>query len=125
MKKNSLMVIDDDSDIRNSVKDLMEINGYDVLLAENGKTGLELLKSLPEEELPSLIFLDLMMPVMDGSKFMEIINNDHVSTLAKIPIVVASAKGQMTQTFIGENVHVLRKPFDVEHLMDLVEKYCR
>ena len=65
-----LLVVDDDSSVRESMSALLDANGYSVQQAENGQRALELLKKMPH--LPCLIVLDLAMPVMDGRGFLKL-----------------------------------------------------
>src|SRR5215470_10420401 len=59
----NILLIEDDEDIRAIIKDALEWDGYHVYTASNGKEGMEILPQMPA---PSLILLDLMMPVMNG-----------------------------------------------------------
>ncbi|MFP5384896.1 MAG: response regulator [Bacteriovoracia bacterium] len=113
---NSL-VIEDDEAIRESLKLLLEFEGYTVYTASNGKEGLEILKEIPR---PCIIFLDLMMPVMNGWDFIETIEKDVV--LAKIPVVIVSAFADS-----GKSLHVkgiVKKPIDINVLMKIANQYC-
>lgn len=82
---NEILVIDDDEGIREALQLTLEMEGYTVFTAANGKVGLEFLSS----QMPRLILLDLMMPVMNGWAFLEAVEKDPV--LATIPIVVMTA----------------------------------
>ena len=64
-----LLVVDDDSSVRESMSALLDANGYSVQQAENGQRALDLLKTMPH--LPGLIVLDLTMPVLDGRGFLK------------------------------------------------------
>lgn len=83
----SVLVVDDDDDIRESLIGFLEAEGYRPIGAPNGRQALELLAAL--ESPPHLIVLDLMMPVMDGRRFRE--EQLRSPTLAKIPVVLISA----------------------------------
>ena len=65
--QKSILIIEDDRDILEVLKDLLESEGYTVSTAENGKMGIEVLQALNEP--PKLILVDLMMPIMDGLQF--------------------------------------------------------
>ncbi len=58
-----ILVVEDDAGIREALRMILELEGYNIREASNGKEGLEVLKSMPR---PCLILLDLMMPIMDG-----------------------------------------------------------
>jgi len=110
-----VLVVEDDPDIRGTVKDLLQAEGYEVFEAENGRSGLQMLETVAR---PCLILLDMMMPVLDGHGFMELLRSDEA--LVSIPVVVVSAgpaSARGTQGFI-------RKPFDLDQLVDVVKQYC-
>lgn len=117
-----ILIIDDDDDIRETLKEALEFEDYQIETAYNGSHGLESLKAM--DQLPRLIILDLMMPVMDGSKFLETIHSEFPDTFAKIPVILASAKGSLSN---HENSHLaqerIKKPVDLDELYRVVEKY--
>lgn len=119
----SILIIDDDADIRETLKEALEFEGYTASTATNGLNALDYLKKAPE--LPGLIILDLMMPVMDGSMFLEVIHRDHKDTFARIPLILATAKGCSANT---PNSHLafdrIRKPLDLDDLYAAIRKHC-
>ena len=122
MQSKHIMVVDDDRDIRDALTEALSFEGYDVFCAENGKVALDHLKCLKSDELPGCIILDLMMPVMNGSEFLEEI--DHETTeISRIPIVVASAN----LDYRVDEKHVvskLRKPMDIDQIFDAAHRFC-
>jgi CheY-like chemotaxis protein len=116
-----ILVVDDDPDIRDSIAAALEIEGYTVLLAENGRVALDLLLSLKESDFPRCIMLDLMMPVMTGEEFLAAIEKDHHS-LKIIPVIVASANGSLLQNKISAK-EILKKPIDINDLYRIALKY--
>jgi PAS domain S-box-containing protein len=84
--KSRILVVEDDPQNRDMMRRTLEKHGYISAEAENGKAALELLA----REIPALILLDLMMPVMDGFEFMEILRQ--TPKFANIPVVVVTAK---------------------------------
>jgi CheY-like chemotaxis protein len=122
MKK--IMLIDDDIDIRESMADAFNNEGYKVLCAENGVEALEKLSHLPKEEIPGCIILDMMMPVMDGPTFLE--EFDHVSgPVSEIPVIVASANLNYQKIPMKHVVQKMTKPMDLELLFHTAHKYCK
>lgn len=114
---NTLLVVDDDADIRAVLQDFLEGEGYDVATAGNGREALTVLR---ENGVPCVILLDLMMPIMDGWQFLEFKNTDE--QLARIPVVVISAyRDQLPRQGIAE---VLAKPIDVDRLLTVVQHHC-
>lgn len=125
MQFKSVLIIDDDEDIRETIGQALELEGYTVHSAIHGQDGLKVLESL-SGDFPGMIILDLMMPVMDGSQFLEFVHTNKKDSFARIPIILASAKGNH-----GDHVHaklaseVLKKPLDLDELYAVVKKYCQ
>ena len=119
MKK--ILVIEDDVYIRDSVKELLEEEGFQVMCAANGKEALDTLWT--ESELPQLILLDLMMPIMDGYDFCKIQESD--PRLRSLPVVLISADGQVEKkrARIGSR-EVLKKPLSIDTILNTVERFC-
>ena len=87
MNRHKVMVVEDDSEIREALLEILEENGCDAVGAVNGERALAYLRST--DSLPCLILLDLMMPVMDGHEFRQCQHED--ATLARIPVIVMTA----------------------------------
>lgn len=117
--KKKILVIEDDRDIRRNLKDLLESEGYFVVVADNGQTALDLLAQ--PADLPSAILLDLMMPVMDGFQFRE--QQAKITRIAGIPVVVMSADNRLDEKkHILRAAHALKKPLDIDMILELVKK---
>lgn len=117
----SILLVEDDSDIRSALENFLEEEGYPVETAENGKEGLKKLEELDEKEKkPGLVLLDLMMPVMNGWEFLE--EKNHRPPLSKVPVLVISAVPGSPR--IPGALGFLKKPIDLNRLMDFVELYC-
>jgi DNA-binding response OmpR family regulator len=117
----TVMIVEDDREIRISLKDILEDEGYNVLSASNGQEALEMLYTA--DSLPCFIILDLMMPVLDGIGFRKVqaIN----SQLSMIPTAIVSADGQLTKKAELAGVNdFIKKPINLDELFALVKKYC-
>lgn len=114
---HSILVVEDDEDIRTAVIDLLESEGFHALPASNGKIALDLLKEIPK---PCLVLLDMMMPIMDGREFLDEVMKD--SYLAPIPVLIVSAIADKTNT--AGSVGFLKKPIDIDMILSVVSKYC-
>ena len=121
MKRNdayrSVLIIEDDDDIRDGLRQLLEAEGYIVDAAQDGREGLAL---AAQSSPPRVILLDLMMPTMNGWEFLEARRKD--PRLAKVPVVVVSATGHPAR--LGEVTAFFRKPVDVERLLEVVHHFA-
>ncbi len=120
-EKRYIFVVEDSKEIRDLIKILYEGEGYRVEFASDGKEALEMLRA--GAELPALILLDLMMPVMDGFQFRAEQEKD--PRLSSIPILVmsADAAADIKAMKLGAKGY-LRKPVSVDTLVEVAEKYC-
>jgi CheY-like chemotaxis protein len=115
----TILVVDDDPDLQEALADLLQSRGYRVSSADDGAKALQW---LGQSEAPCLILLDLMMPVMDGHEFLARRNAHPV--LADIPVVVISAGHHPRGSVVPGAAEVLYKPFEADHLMRIVQRYC-
>ncbi|WPU63764.1 response regulator [Peredibacter starrii] len=112
-----ILIVDDDPNIREALKEYLEFEGYEVRVAGNGQEALALLKI---NEKPCLILLDLMMPVMNGWEFARAAALD--AGISQIPIVVTSAFIDKVEDIKARGL--LSKPLDMEQLMGLANECC-
>lgn len=111
-----VLVVEDDASIREVISDVLQDKGYRVLPAANGADALRLL----ETDLPDVVALDLLMPVMHGWAFMEMYLEKTGG--APIPIVVVSVNPALPRSYARFGVReVVSKPFDVDDLLQAVE----
>jgi CheY-like chemotaxis protein len=111
-----VMVVEDDAETRELIAEVLRDDGYAVLTAANGAEALASLRAgLPP---PTLILLDLMMPVMSGWQFLDERAGDQ--TLARIPVLVLSADPTRQLASSRGVVAVVGKPFDLPRLLKLV-----
>lgn len=115
-----LLVVDDDTDLREALEEVLRDAGFDVVVASNGREALEVLARA--RPLPGLVLLDMMMPVLDGHGFAQGL---HASPDWKdIPMVVFSASaGNATAAREVGACACLRKPVDVEVLVETVGQH--
>ena len=118
-KENRVFLIEDDQDIRSSIIEVLEDEGIPIEWATNGEEAMERL--LSAESKPSLILLDLRLPVKDGFQFRsEQLSNPQ---LADIPVVVISADGKLQEKTQDLGISgLLRKPVDIEQLVNTVRE---
>lgn len=112
-----ILIVDDHREIRQVMAELLEINGYQVAGAANGREALALLE---EHEPPCLILLDLMMPVMNGWEFLAELRGRE--DLAGLPVVVVSAYEDRAPR--DQVQAVIKKPIEFPRLLRQVEIFC-
>ena len=115
----TVLIVEDDNDTREMLGRFLELEGYKVETAENGKRALERLGSGVGA---CVILLDLMMPVMDGWQFRQEQIRD--ASLADIPVIVVSAAGRERLEKIHADAY-LSKPVDLDELLGCVTQFCR
>lgn len=113
----TVLLVDDDFDLRDALVPILEYEGHRVVSAANGQEALDRLQSMAP---PSVILLDLMMPVMNGEEFRAEQLRD--PRLASIPVVVLSAHAYAEQRAAQIGARCLKKPFDVDVLLDEVRR---
>lgn len=121
MACNPILIIEDERDARESLRQLLQLEGFHATTAENGKVGLEMIQN---DQQPCLILLDLMMPVMNGWQFLEALNNDHQHVLRSVPLIVISAAADVGETPQSLGCRVMRKPLDFDQLLRAAREHC-
>lgn len=118
---STVLVVDDDRDLRDALCGALEESGFSAVGASNGREALDYLRS--DVEKPALILLDWMMPVMSGSEFRDEQVRD--PKIADIPVIVVSAhvKADLFGVSLGIKT-LLRKPFPLGELIAQVEKHA-
>jgi CheY-like chemotaxis protein len=114
-----VLVVDDDGDIREALRDVLEDSGYLVHTAADGREALVVLRREPHV---SLILLDIMMPVMDGWEFRA--EQVHDAAIADIPVVVITAVGDADEKARAmAAAGALRKPVRLKDLLAAVAAF--
>lgn len=118
MEKDKILLIEDDADIREGVRILLESEHYEVIEAENGRAGLKKL-----DETTDLVILDVMMPGMSGLKTCE-----EIRKFSYVPILFLTAKAQESDKLIGLMAggdDYLAKPFSYAELLGRIKALLR
>jgi two-component system, chemotaxis family, chemotaxis protein CheY len=115
--EHTILVVEDDPEIRDAIADTLEMAGYRVATAENGALALAAI----ERGLPRLVLLDMRMPVLDGWGFARALAERNV----KLPILVVTAARDARQwaAEIGADGFIA-KPFGVKDLIAAVKGLC-
>jgi CheY-like chemotaxis protein len=111
------LVIEDNLEIRENTTEILELAGFNVIMAVNGKDGV----SMASSKAPDIILCDIMMPEMDGYDVIKQLKKNIVTSRIPFIYVTASAeKSEMKMAMdMGADGYV-RKPFDVKELMDTI-----
>ena len=118
MKKEQVLIVEDDADIRDGVRILLESEGYAVMEAEDGRQGLYCLNDEVD-----LVILDVMMPGMSGLRTCE-----EIRKISNVPILFLTAKAQESDKLIGLMAggdDYLAKPFSYAELLGRVKALLR
>lgn len=121
-----VLVVDDDRSIRETLRCVLEDEGYDVLEAPDGMAALDLLRSTPT---PSVVLLDLMMPRLDGVGVLDAVVHDRRLASQNAYIVITANRYRLdtraTHLLSDLHVPVVPKPFDMDSLLDAVALAAR
>jgi DNA-binding response OmpR family regulator len=109
-----ILIVDDDAAVRGLVRDVLEIEGYEVTVAEDGFAALRRI----DAERPDCVVLDVMMPGMDGHAVLSRLRAaDNGSALPVVMLTAASDDAQAWQAWSGGVDYFLAKPFDPSELL--------
>ena len=115
----TILIVEDESNIRELLRMYLEQEGYTVESAQNGSEGLRTFKRVH----PDLVLLDLMMPVMDGNQMIR-----ELRTFSKTPVIMLTAKGEMMDKVAGLELGAddyITKPFEMREVMARVKAVLR
>lgn len=124
LKPKKILTIDDDEDIRSSISQRLELEGYQTVWAKNGRVALDYMNSCIDGDLPDLIILDYMMPVMNGRDFCREKNN--IPRLSHIPVVMMTAGGNLVNLMdmVDHEANAfMSKPMEDETIINLVNHF--
>jgi len=116
--RHQVLVVDDEEDILNLIKTILNTKGYEIITAQSGQEALEKLK----EKIPHLIILDILMPGMEGYEVCRRIRKNPI--FKHIPIIILSAKGSVEEEIEGWRLGIDEykvKPFNPEELVAIVD----
>jgi signal transduction histidine kinase len=120
MEKAKVLVVEDDIHLLEGIRDILELDGYAVLTAENGTNGIEVLNN--QAAPPDLIVSDIMMPKMDGIQFLKEVRKEN--RWFSIPFIFLTAKGERADVHRGMRLGVddyVIKPYDPSDLLVKIE----
>ena len=114
----TVLLAEDDVEIRDILQDLLEAEGYDVIPASHGRQALEFLHGSRKTKLPDLVVLDLMMPLVDGVAVLRVMKED--PAFSEIPVVVLSAVARERPAGAAA---FLRKPVPLQKFFDTIRDF--
>lgn len=118
----TILLIEDDADMRENTAEILELANYRVVKAENGRRGVEAAR----KEVPDLVLCDIMMPELDGYGVLHLLGRDPVT--AEVPFIFLSAKAERGDVRKGMELGAddyLTKPFEESELLNAIEGRIR
>ena len=113
-----VLIVEDDEDVREMLRTILETEGYDAVVAGNGAEALQLM----QQRRPCVVLLDLMMPVMDGWEFRE--RQLATTAFADVPVVCLTAVYDTVSASEILRAPCLHKPVDMDALLDRLDGLC-
>ena len=113
---HTVLVVEDEEDLRETMREALELNGFSVVAAEDGQVALEALDHIDHV---CLVLLDLLMPRMNGWDFLEALRAR--PSFAEVPVVVHSS---VPDQKLDSATRVLQKPMALKQLLAVVREYC-
>jgi CheY-like chemotaxis protein len=123
MKSQHILIVDDEAVIRDMMVDILDLEGYAVEVARNGREALTILQEAAPDA-RYLIFLDLMMPVMDGYEFCACLQSD-ATQRQRYTVVIMSALDHLARAASLHADASMSKPFNVDDIMDIIQTYMQ
>jgi len=117
--RGSILLVEDNADVLETYAELLEGRGYRVARAANGQQALDYLR---QHQVPSLILLDLLMPVLDGYQLLQQIRGNR--TLSTVPVVVISAVADPEHARSLGVTACFTKPPELDRLLEIVAQHC-
>ena len=118
----TVLLIEDNIDIRENTTELLELRGFRVISAPNGKIGLALAK----ESRPDIILCDILMPESNGYDVLIGLRNDPEISSVPFIFLTASVEKKDVEKAFGLGAHgYIRKPFEPEELFSTIEEFLR
>ena len=109
-----VLVVEDEAESRETLRELLELEGYKVETASDGKAALQLLETID----PCVVLLDLFMPVMDGWQMVDRLRTD--GRLGRMNVLVITSAGHRAPS----DLPVLQKPLNIDKLISTIEAIC-
>jgi len=115
----TVLVIEDNLEIRENMSEILELEGFRVIAATDGRNGLQ----MATEDLPHIILCDILMPSLDGYAVLTAIKKNPVTH--DIPFIYVTASAEKSEVKLAMDMGAdgyVRKPFDISDLMEAINK---
>jgi DNA-binding response OmpR family regulator len=117
----TVLLVEDEPGLRDTLQDILEDEGFDVVPAADGRQALEYLRTTAgTDEAPALMILDLMMPLVNG---WEVLDAMEAEPRLQVPVIVVSADGTGPGS-VSTGTVFLHKPFNLDELLETVHETC-
>jgi DNA-binding response OmpR family regulator len=119
MARPTVLVVEDDRDLSEALRHLLQLEGFETICVGDGAAALEYLRASPS---PCLVLLDLMLPKIDGARVREALRRD--PRLRTVPVVILSSRTDTPLTARRLDAGYLTKPFEADVLLETVRHYA-
>jgi CheY-like chemotaxis protein len=116
-----ILIVDDEPDLLALMRDILEVSGYSVATARNGREALDYLL---KHARPAVIFLDLTMPIMNGLTFLQELRSGKHITLVSIPVVVISAVDKHVDLVAFDCAAIIQKPAELATILSQAQRFA-
>ena len=116
----TILLIEDNPEIRENTTEILELSGYKVIAADNGREGVEVAMT----QKPDMILCDIMMPGLNGYEVIKEIKSDPLTS--EIPFIYLTASGERGEVKMAMEMGAsgyIRKPYDTKELMSVISKF--
>lgn len=118
----TVLVVEDEADVREALREIIEYEGFQVVEAANGKEALDYLR---KNTAPCLVLLDLMMPVMNGFDFLAAVKREPTLHQVSVLILSAAARDKLDEAMKDSSAKgYLTKPVQLQPLLAAVKMFC-
>ncbi len=117
-KAKKVLIVEDEQTIAELVQNLLETEGFKVIIASNGREALQILPGKSVD----LILSDIMMPFMDGFRLCQELNRHPVYRNIKLVLMSAANPSQIASDHSCEYAAFIKKPFDLENLLETIKQ---
>lgn len=120
-RRKKILLVEDEEDVCKILAYRLRKVGFDILVANDGETGLK----EAQEKIPDLVILDLMLPAMSGEEVCKTIREDDRKEIQSIPIIMLTAKSKVADRIVGKVIganQYMMKPFDFNQLLQEINR---